>query len=150
MPAHAVKEPTLLADELQHDGALSETGIERAVCAVTRAVDQAARLGVDHLYPFDTPAVRDATNRDEVIDRIEAVSGIRPQFLSGEEEARLTYFAVRRWYGWSARLLLIDIGGGSMELVLGRDVKPELAISLPLGAGRLTRELLAADPPTSK
>ncbi|WIX75573.1 hypothetical protein QRX50_29185 [Amycolatopsis carbonis] len=49
-------------------------------------MDQAVRLGVDHLYPFVTAAVRDATNVDEVIDRIEAASGIRPQFLSGEEE----------------------------------------------------------------
>jgi exopolyphosphatase/guanosine-5'-triphosphate,3'-diphosphate pyrophosphatase len=151
LPAHAVKEPTLLAEELLPDGTLSETGVERVTAAVGRSVDAAVRLGVDQLYPFVTAAVRDAVNRDEVIDRIQAGSGIRPQFLSGEEEARLTYFAARRWYGWSAgRLLLIDIGGGSMELVLGRDVEPELALSLPLGAGRLTREFLTADPPTPK
>ncbi|MFI5611980.1 hypothetical protein [Amycolatopsis sp. NPDC051903] len=151
LPAHAVKEPTLLAEELLLDGALSETGVERAAEAVGRAVDAAVRMGVDELYPFVTAAIRDAANRDEVIDRIEAESGIRPQFLSGEDEARLTYLAARRWYGWSAgRLLLIDIGGGSMELVLGRDVEPELALSLPLGAGRLTREFLTADPPTGK
>ncbi|MDX3189575.1 Ppx/GppA family phosphatase [Streptomyces sp. MN03-5084-2B] len=151
LPAHAVKEPTLLAEELLPDGTLSEDGIERVTAAVSRAVDAAVRLGVDQLYPFVTAAVRDAVNRDEVIDRIQAGAGIRPQFLSGEEEARLTYFAARRWYGWSAgRLLLIDIGGGSMELVLGRDVEPELAVSLPLGAGRLTREFLTADPPTRK
>jgi exopolyphosphatase/guanosine-5'-triphosphate,3'-diphosphate pyrophosphatase len=151
LPAHAVKEPTLLAEELLPDGTLSETGVERVTAAVGRSVDAAVRLGVDQLYPFVTAAVRDAVNRDEVIDRIQAGSGIRPQFLSGEEEARLTYFAARRWYGWSAgRLLLIDIGGGSMELVLGRNVEPELALSLPLGAGRLTREFLTADPPTPK
>ncbi|GAB3165456.1 Ppx/GppA phosphatase family protein [Amycolatopsis stemonae] len=151
LPAHAVKEPTLLAEELLPDGALSETGIERVAAAVGRSVDAAVRLGVDHLYPFVTAAVRDAANREEVIDRIQADSGLRPQYLSGEEEARLTYFAARRWYGWSAgRLLLVDIGGGSMELVLGRDEEPELAISLPLGAGRLTREFLTADPPTGK
>ncbi|WP_051767770.1 hypothetical protein [Amycolatopsis vancoresmycina] len=151
LPAHAVKEPTLLAEELLPDGTLSETGIERVTAAVGRAVDAAVRLGVDHLYPFVTAAVRDAVNRDEVIDRIQVGAGIRPQFLSGEEEGRLTYFAARRWYGWSAgRLLLVDIGGGSMELVLGRDVEPELAVSLPLGAGRLTREFLTADPPTRK
>ncbi|MDS0138991.1 MULTISPECIES: Ppx/GppA phosphatase family protein [unclassified Amycolatopsis] len=151
LPAHAVKEPTLLAEELRPDGTLSDEGIERVTGAVGRAVDAAVRLGVDHLYPFVTAAVRDAVNRDEVIDRIQAGSGIRPQFLSGEQEARLTYFAARRWYGWSAgRLLLIDIGGGSMELVLGRNVEPELAVSLPLGAGRLTREFLTADPPTRK
>ena len=103
LPAHAVKEPTLLAEELLPDGKLSEDGIERVTAAVSRAVDAAVRLGVDHLYPFVTAAVRDAVNREEVIDRIQAGSGIRPQFLSGEEEARLTYFAARRWYGQSHR-----------------------------------------------
>jgi exopolyphosphatase/guanosine-5'-triphosphate,3'-diphosphate pyrophosphatase len=51
------------------------------------------------------------------------------------DEARLIYLAVHQWYGWSAgRLLILDIGGGSMEIVLGRDAEPELAMSLPLGA----------------
>jgi exopolyphosphatase/guanosine-5'-triphosphate,3'-diphosphate pyrophosphatase len=68
--------------------------------------------------------------------------------MSGTDEARLTYLAVHQWYGWSAgRLLVLDIGGGSMEIVLGRDAQPELAVSLPLGAGRLTREYLLNDPP---
>ncbi|WP_332874723.1 Ppx/GppA phosphatase family protein [Lentzea terrae] len=63
--------------------------------------------------------MRDATNREEVVDRIQRVVGIRPQFLDGEQEARLTYLAAHRWYGWSAgRLLLFDIGGGSMEIAL--------------------------------
>ncbi|HVV09265.1 Ppx/GppA phosphatase family protein [Amycolatopsis sp.] len=148
LPAHAVKEPTLLGEELQADGSLSEEGAQRAATAVRRAVESATRLGVEQLYPFVTAAIRDATNRAEVIDLIEAESGIRPQHLSGEQEAQLTYFAAHRWYGWSAgRLLLIDIGGGSMELVLGRDVEPTLAVSLPLGAGRLTRAFCTTDPP---
>ena len=98
---------------------------------------------------FTTSAVRDAANRDEVLDRVEAEAGVRPQYLSGEDEARLTYLAVHQWYGWSAgRLLILDIGGGSMEIVLGRDAEPELAMSLPLGAGRLTRDFLPDDPPS--
>jgi exopolyphosphatase/guanosine-5'-triphosphate,3'-diphosphate pyrophosphatase len=61
---------------------------------------------------------------------------------------RLTYLAVHQWCGWSAgRLLILDVGGGSMEIVLGRDAEPELAMSLPLGAGRLTRLFLPDDPP---
>ncbi|KAA9150297.1 hypothetical protein FPZ12_041380 [Amycolatopsis acidicola] len=151
LPAHAVKEPTLLGEELQPDGSLSEEGAQRAAKAVRQAVDAAGRLGVDQLYPFVTAAIRDATNSAEVLELIEAESGIRPQHLSGEQEAHLTYFAAHRWYGWSAgRLLLMDIGGGSMELVLGRDVEPELAVSLPLGAGRLTRAFCASDPPRAK
>ena len=97
---------------------------------------------------FTTSAVRDAANRDLILDRVEAEAGVRPQYLSGEAQARLTYLAVHQWYGWSAgRLLILDIGGGSMEIVLGRDAEPEFAMSLPLGAGRLTRAFLPDDPP---
>ena len=71
--------------------------------------------------------------------------------LSGDQEARLAYLAVHAWYGWSAgRLLVLDIGGGSMELALGRNTDPDIALSLPLGANRLTRRYLESDPPTSK
>jgi exopolyphosphatase / guanosine-5'-triphosphate,3'-diphosphate pyrophosphatase len=98
---------------------------------------------------FTTSAVRDAANRDLILDRVEAEAGVRPQYLSGEDEARLIYLAVHQWFGWSAgRLLILDIGGGSMEIVLGRDAEPELAVSLPLGAGRLTRLFLPDDPPS--
>jgi exopolyphosphatase/guanosine-5'-triphosphate,3'-diphosphate pyrophosphatase len=149
LPAHAVKEPTLLGEEMMPDGSIGRDGVDRVCAAVSHAVATAERQAVDMMYAFVTSAVRDATNRDHVLDQIEISAGIRPQFLSGDEEARLTYLAVHRWYGWSAgRLLLLDIGGGSMEIVLGRDAEPELAISLPLGAGRLTRDMLPDDPPT--
>src|SRR5205085_11972017 len=92
---------------------------------------------------------RDAANRDLILDRVEAQAGVRPQYLSGGDEARLIYLAVHQWYGWSAgRLLILDIGGGSMEIVLGRDAEPELAMSLPLGSGRLTRLFLPDGPPS--
>jgi exopolyphosphatase / guanosine-5'-triphosphate,3'-diphosphate pyrophosphatase len=73
------------------------------------------------------------------------------QVLSGEDEARLTFLAVRRWFGWSSgTLLVVDIGGGSLELAAGMDEDPDAAVSLPLGAGRLTRDLLPGDPPTAE
>ena len=60
--------------------------------------------------------------------------------LSGEDEARLTFLAVRRWFGWSAgRLAVFDIGGGSLEIAGGVDERPDVAWSLPLGAARLAR-----------
>jgi exopolyphosphatase / guanosine-5'-triphosphate,3'-diphosphate pyrophosphatase len=149
LPAHGVKIPTLLHDAVDCDGAIAPEGVERVAEAVAAAVRDAADQRVDYLYPYVTSVVRDAKNRDEVIDRIEALAGVRPQFLTGEQEARLTYLAVHRWYGWSAgRLLLLDIGGGSMEIALGRDAEPDLAISLPLGARRLTLRLLPDDPPS--
>jgi exopolyphosphatase/guanosine-5'-triphosphate,3'-diphosphate pyrophosphatase len=149
LPAYAVKQPTRLAEDIDADGAISPAGIDRLAEATGRAMQAAREHGVGLLYVFATAAIRDAVNRGEVIDLVEREAGVRPQFLSGEDEARLTYLAVHRWYGWSAnRVLLIDIGGGSMEIVLGRDAEPDLAVSLPLGAGRLTRAFLPDDPPS--
>jgi exopolyphosphatase/guanosine-5'-triphosphate,3'-diphosphate pyrophosphatase len=97
---------------------------------------------------FATSAVRDATNSDEVLDRVKQEAGVAIEVLPGEDEARLTFLAVRRWFGWSSgRLLLFDIGGGSLEIASGADEAPDVAQSLPLGAGRLTREWLPTDPP---
>ncbi len=97
---------------------------------------------------FATSAVRDATNSEDVLARVHAETGVALQVLSGVDESRLTFLAVRRWYGWSAgRIINIDIGGGSLELSNGVDEEPEVALSLPLGAGRLTREWLPDDPP---
>jgi exopolyphosphatase/guanosine-5'-triphosphate,3'-diphosphate pyrophosphatase len=149
LPTHAVKAPTLLGEAFGPDGAIQPAGVDRVVVAVNNAMSAARRLGVQQLYVFTTSAVRDATNRDLILDRVEAEAGVRPQYLSGEDEARLTYLAVHQWYGWSAgRLLIIDIGGGSTEIVLGRDAEPEFAMSLPLGAGRLTRVFLPDDRPS--
>ena len=144
-----MKAPTLLGEAFAPDGGIEPAGVGRVVAAVNHAMSVARRLGVQQLYVFTTSAVPDATNRDVILDRVEADAGVRPQYLSGEDEARLTYLAVHGWYVWSAgRLLILDIGGGSMEIVLGRDAEPELAMSLPLGAGRLTREFLPDDPPS--
>ncbi len=68
--------------------------------------------------------------------------------LSGEQEAELTFLAVRRWFGWSSgRLAVFDIGGGSLEIATGADEVPDVTLSFELGAGRLTREWLPSDVP---
>jgi exopolyphosphatase/guanosine-5'-triphosphate,3'-diphosphate pyrophosphatase len=87
-----------------------------------------------------------------VLGRVREATGVELQVLSGEDEARTTFLAVRRWFGWSAgHLLVVDIGGGSLELAAGLDEEPELALSLPLGAGRLTRDHLGdGDPPSAE
>src|SRR5438067_7763584 len=147
-PRTRSRSPTLPGEAFGPDGAVDPAGADRVAEAVNHAMDAARRLGVQQLYVFTTSAVRDAANRDLILDRLEAGAGVRPQYLSGADEARLIYLAVHQWYGWPAgRLLILDIGGGSMEIVLGRDAEPELAVSLPLGAGRLTRLFLPDDPP---
>jgi exopolyphosphatase/guanosine-5'-triphosphate,3'-diphosphate pyrophosphatase len=150
LPIHAVKVPTQLGEEVGAQGFISQEGVNRVVAAVQMALDAARGLTVDQLYPFVTAAIRDASNRDAVLEQVFAETGVQLDYLTGEQEARLTYLAVRSWYGWQAgRLLNIDIGGGSMELALGRDAVPELAVSLPLGAGRVSTAFLQPDPPSS-
>ena len=95
------------------------------------------------MLAFATSAVRDAVNSDDVLAAVREASGVDVEVLPGEDEARLTFLAVRRWFGWSSgRLGVFDIGGGSLEIAVGSDEEPEVAQSLPLGAGRLTREWL--------
>jgi len=146
-PAHSEKCVLRLAEQIGGDGALSQAGEEALVAAVGQAGRAAQRLGVHELLAFATSAVRDATNSTAVLARVRADTGVDLQVLSGDREARLTFLAVRRWFGWSAgRLLVLDIGGGSLEMAAGLDEDPDIALSLPLGAGRLTRERLGLDP----
>ncbi|ROT31936.1 Ppx/GppA phosphatase family protein [Micromonospora sp. HM5-17] len=146
-PAHSEKAVLRLAEQIGPDGALTRAGADALVAAVAEAQRSADRLRVDDLLAFATSAVRDATNAREVLARVRAETGVRLQVLSGTDEARMTFLAVRRWFGWSAgRLLVLDIGGGSLEMAVGIDEEPEFARSLPLGAGRLTRTWLELGP----
>ena len=113
-----------------------------------QARDVAHTEGVDALLATATSAVREAANGAEVIARVERALGQPLQVLEGEAEAHHTFLAARRWFGWSAgRIQLFDIGGGSLELASGAEEVPELAASIPLGAGRLTVQFLPDDPP---
>ncbi|RLK47958.1 Ppx/GppA phosphatase family protein [Microbacterium telephonicum] len=133
---------------LEPDGSISEAGVTALVDAVTQAREVARTENVVELLATATSAVREAANGAEVIARIEAALGQELQVLGGESEARFTFLAVRRWFGWSAgQILLFDIGGGSLEIAAGADELPEVAASVPLGAGRMTIEFLPDDPP---
>jgi exopolyphosphatase/guanosine-5'-triphosphate,3'-diphosphate pyrophosphatase len=144
MPAHFVKEPLQLAEHLDAEGAVTADGVEALVRFVSQALKAAEDKGCEEILAFATSAVRDAANSDEVLTRVQDQTGVTVEVLPGEDEARLTFLAVRRWFGWSAgRLAVFDIGGGSLEMAVGADESPEVAVSLPLGAGRLTREWLA-------
>ncbi|MEV1143804.1 Ppx/GppA phosphatase family protein [Micromonospora sp. NPDC049799] len=149
-PAHSEKVVLRLAEQIGPDGALTEAGADGLVKAVGMARAAATGLEADDLIAFATSAVRDATNAGEVLARVREESGVRLEVLSGSDEARMTFLAVRRWFGWSAgRLLVLDIGGGSLELAAGIDENPDVAASLPLGAGRLTRDRLRVTPDTT-
>ncbi|MGW0883028.1 Ppx/GppA phosphatase family protein [Streptomyces sp. NPDC002671] len=150
LPAHSHKVDLRLAQLLDGSGHIGTDGVDKLIAVVRDALQAAEDKGVEDLLPFATSAVREAGNADDVLARVADETGVRLQVLSGEEEARLTFLAVRRWFGWSAgRLLVLDIGGGSLEIAYGIDEEPDAAVSLPLGAGRLTAGWLRGDPPTA-
>ncbi|GGT61272.1 Ppx/GppA phosphatase family protein [Streptomyces althioticus] len=151
LPAHSHKAELRLAQLLDDDGSIGPDGIDRLVAVVHEALQAAEDKGVEELLPFATSAVRDASNADDVLTRVRDETGVELQVLSGEEEAKLTFLAARRWFGWSSgKLLVIDIGGGSLEIAYGMDEEPDAAVSLPLGAGRLTAGWLPGDPPEAE
>ncbi|MBF4768200.1 Ppx/GppA family phosphatase [Nocardioides agariphilus] len=144
LPAYSHKEPLRLAEHLGHDGNITEEGRDKLTAFVESSVTVAEDKGCEEIVGFATSAVRDAGNSQQVLDHVDEKSGVRIEVLSGEDEARLTFLAVRRWFGWSAgRLSVFDIGGGSLELAGGADEAPDVAYSVPLGAARLAREYFA-------
>ena len=148
VPYHSQRSTLRLMRYLDADGAIAEEGVLRIVAAVKESADTARTIGVDDLISTATSAIREATNGDDVLRRIAHETGVELVVLSGEDEARITMLAVRRWLGWSAgEILLFDIGGGSFEIAQGADEYPDVQASLPLGAGRTTVGFLAEDPP---
>ncbi|TKJ29726.1 hypothetical protein [Blastococcus sp. CCUG 61487] len=142
-PMHDDSWPVRLAEHIGPDDLLTGVGEKALLQSVQEAIDQAERQRCDEFMALVTSAIRDARNGLEVLDRVRQATGVELQVLTGEEEAQLTFLAVRRWFGWSAgRLLVIDIGGGSVEMAVGIDELPDVALSLPLGAGRMTRKFL--------
>jgi exopolyphosphatase/guanosine-5'-triphosphate,3'-diphosphate pyrophosphatase len=100
------------------------------------------------MLAFATSAVREAKNGSDVLDHVRKRTDVELQVLTGEDEARLTFLAVRRWFGWSSgRLAVFDIGGGSLEIAAGGDEAPDIARSLPLGAGRIAARWFRDGPP---
>ena len=150
LPAYSYKEPLRLAEHLE-DGEVTKAGIKALTEFVAGAVVVADDKGAQDMLGFATSAVRDADNCDDVLDHVADETGVRIAVLPGEDEARLTFLAVRRWFGWSAgRLSVFDIGGGSLEIAGGPDEEPDIAWSIPLGAARLAREHFGDGTPEEK
>ena len=149
LPASKHKIDLRLSEHVTDAGFIADAGRDRLAGFVQECLDVAEDQGVEDLSGFVTSAIREAPNGDDVLGAVQSRTGVVLDVVSGEEEARLTFLAVRRWFGWSAGTILVaDIGGGSLELAQGMDEDPDVAVSLPLGAGRVTRDLLDGDPPS--
>jgi exopolyphosphatase/guanosine-5'-triphosphate,3'-diphosphate pyrophosphatase len=150
-PATNQKVELRLHEYLNISGEITPEGVELLETAIADAISHAKEFKTEEILAFATSAIRDAKNGKEILLEINKKFDIDLQVLSGDDEARMTFLAVRRWLGWSSgRLLVLDIGGGSLEIALGDDESAEATVSLPLGASRLTREYLPSDPHTSK
>jgi len=148
IPAFSHKAELHFGEHLDSANRLTEECAHQLRAFVDEALRIAEDKGVHEMLAFATSAVRDAANGDEILSQIEAQTRVAIRVLPGSDESRLTFLAARRWFGWSSgRLLVLDIGGGSLEIAAGLDEDPAVAVSLPLGAGRLTREMLPGDPP---
>lgn len=149
VPYHSQRSVLRLMRYIDTNGTISEEGALLIMSAISSALAAVNEIEVDDLIVTVTSAIREATNGEEVLERVARQTGLHPQVLSGEDEARITMLAVRRWLGWSAgEILLFDLGGGSFEIAQGADEFPDAQASLPLGAGRSTINFLAEDPPS--
>ncbi|SDL28654.1 Ppx/GppA phosphatase family protein [Nonomuraea jiangxiensis] len=138
-----------LHETLTGDGRVSTRGIASVQHAVSRLSD-AGELGPG-VFAFATSVIRDAVNRDEVIGRVADTTGVRLRLLPGREEARLAYIAARCWLGdLPEPLLVLDIGGGTVEVAYGQGDEPSQMLSLPLGARTMTRALLPGARPRKR
>ena len=148
LPAYSYKEPLRLAEHLDDEGAVSSDGIDALTTFTTQALRVAEDKGCEEMLAFATSAVREADNAGDVLDHVRRQTDVSLEVLTGEDEARLTFLAVRRWFGWSSgRLAVFDIGGGSLEIAAGGDEAPDVAHSLPLGAARLAARWFQDGPP---
>ena len=132
-------------------GRLAPEAIEATRVALADYAAQIRDLGVARTRMVATSATRDAANADEFRSMVEATLGVAPEVVSGEEEAHLSFDGAVR--GLPADLpapyLVVDIGGGSTEFVLGTD-EPESAVSVDIGCVRMTERHLGGDPPTAE
>ncbi len=146
------REVTRLGESVFKDGVVSPEAMDLAGRVLRRMAEGLKACKVDVFRAVATSAVRDARNQDEFLLRAQlALGGVRPEIISGAEEARLIHLGVQaRWPHPAERTLIIDIGGGSAEVIESNAGEVRSALSKPLGAVRLTRLFFSEDPPTPK
>ncbi len=145
------KEITRLGDTSFNEGCLSEAALYRGISAIRRFKKLADIHGIQKIKAVATSAVREAVNGGDFIEMIRKETGIKVDVITGDEEARLIYLAVKHSIPFSKKpTLIIDIGGGSVEIIIADENELKACWSLKLGVLRLTSQLIKNDPPTKK
>jgi exopolyphosphatase/guanosine-5'-triphosphate,3'-diphosphate pyrophosphatase len=128
---------------------LAPEAIERTLAATREYAELIASLHADRVRFCATSAARDASNSAEFMSAIEGIVGVRPEILTGAEEAQASFVGATRGLGSAGDVLVIDIGGGSTEFVAGRKERVGWSTSLNVGSVRMTERFLPTDPPTA-
>ncbi len=143
------KDMTRLGDGTFRQRRLSEEARARGVEVLKHLTTLARNKGFDRILMAATSAVREARNSGEFIEEVSESTGVRVKVVTGQEEARLIYLGVRQSMDLTHRpTLLVDVGGGSVELIVGNRDRLLHAVSLKLGAIRLKDLFLTKAPPT--
>jgi exopolyphosphatase/guanosine-5'-triphosphate,3'-diphosphate pyrophosphatase len=139
---------TRLGEGVDRRRMLSPEPLARTLATIADYAATCGELGVEQLRVTGTSAVRDAHNRDEFFEGVRRLTGKEPEMLSGETEARATFLGAVSDLSEPGTFLVIDIGGGSTELIVGDD-QPKRVVSLDFGCVRMLEKHLHSDPPTS-
>lgn len=127
---------------------LQPEAIARTAAAVQQLIDQARKAGAQRLKAFATSAAREALNREDLIRALEAAAGLPVEVISGELEAEWAFHGVRTHPQWTAEpIVLVEVGGGSTQILIGQADQIHFRRSYPLGAVRLWEQLAVSDPP---
>lgn len=147
-------EVTRLGVALASTGAIAPEDLGRSEAALLRCVAAARAAGIDAIDLAGTEVFRAAANGQEVVARLARAVGLPVRILSEVEEAAAAYLGATAWptfsEGASEETLVLDVGGGSSEVVLGRGRRVLRSMSLPVGALRITEAFLASDPPAAR
>lgn len=142
------RQVTRLGESVFRNGRISKAALDFLCATLANMAAVYGRLDVAGVRAVATSAVRDASNQHEFLERARRALGTNVEIISGQEEARLIHLGVKaRWPRLRERTLIIDVGGGSAELILSQNGQLIDAVSKPLGAVRLTEMFLKNDPP---
>lgn len=147
---HRSNEVVRLGQGVDRTGVLAPEALARTLAAARGYQAVCEDLGVEAVRFVATSATRDARNREEFVAGVRAALGVDPEVIAGDEEARLSFRGATGVLAsrFDGPFLVVDLGGGSTELVLGTDA-PEAALSMDVGSVRLTERHLHDDPPTA-
>jgi len=149
-PLEDMEQTTRLGRGLSETGCLHPESLAKTLEIVDTYLTNCRRMGVDRILMVGTSALREAKNAVDLLRSVQNRCGLTIVIISGEQEARLSYLAAEKEMGHGSPLLVMDIGGGSVEFIVGRQGRISYLESIDMGAVRMTERFLKSDPVTDE